>query len=246
MNFSGQTAIITGAGQGIGREIALKFAEAGANIAVCDVMEDKVAQTAELCKDKGVKSASYICDVRNADGVKETVNKILDNFGKIDILINNAGVTRDGLLMKMKVEDWEFVLDVNLKGSFNFIKACSRIMMKQREGKIVNVASVIGLIGNIGQANYSASKAGVIALTKSSAKELAKRNIRVNAVAPGFIKTAMTDRIPEDIALKMKELIPLGSFGDPASVSNAIMFLCSEYASYITGQVLVVDGGMVM
>ena len=246
MDFSGNVALITGAGQGIGRDLALKFAENGADIAVCDVQEDKVSETAALCAAKGVKANSYVCDVRDFASVTDTMNKVLDNFNKIDILINNAGVTRDGLLMKMSEQDWDFVLSVNLKGSFNFTKAVSRIMMKQRKGAIVNIASIIGIIGNVGQANYSASKAGVIGLTKTSAKELAKRNIRVNAVAPGFIKTAMTERIPEDIAGKMKEQIPLGYFGEPANVADAVMFLASEYSSYITGQVLVVDGGMVM
>ena len=246
MNFSGKVALITGAGQGIGREIALKFAQCGANVALCDVQEEKVKETSSLCSDKGVSANYYICDVSKEESVRETVNKILDNFSKIDILINNAGITRDGLLMKMSEEDWDVVLKVNLKGTFNFTKAVSRIMMKRKSGAIVNIASIIGIIGNIGQANYSASKAGVIGLTKSSARELAKRNIRVNAVAPGFIKTAMTEKIPEDIAARMKSQIPLGYFGEPSSVADAVLFLSSGYASYITGQVLVVDGGMVM
>ncbi|MBN1522007.1 MAG: 3-oxoacyl-[acyl-carrier-protein] reductase [Candidatus Aureabacteria bacterium] len=246
MDFSGRIALITGASQGIGKEIALKFAEKGADVALCDVQEEKVKETADLCREKGVTSSYYICDVSSEESVRETVNKVLDNFSKIDILVNNAGVTRDGLLMKMSEQDWDLVLKVNLKGTFNFTKTLSRIMMKQRKGCIVNIASIIGIIGNVGQANYSASKAGVIGLTKSSAKELAKRNIRVNAVAPGFIKTAMTEKIPEDIASRMKEQIPLGYFGEPGCVADAVLFLCSEYSSYITGQVLVVDGGMVM
>jgi 3-oxoacyl-[acyl-carrier protein] reductase len=246
MDFSGQTAIITGAGQGIGREIALRLAGAGAHAAVCDVQEEKVRETAELCRQKGVNSQYYLCDVRNSGSVQDAANKILDDFKKIDILINNAGVTRDNLILRMSDEDWDLVLDVNLKGAFNFTKAVYRIMMKQKEGKIVNIASVIGLMGNAGQANYAASKAGIIGLTKSTAKELAKRNIRVNAVAPGFIRTAMTDKLPADVADKMKEMIPLGVFGAPENVADAVMFLCSQYASYITGQVLVVDGGMVM
>ena len=246
MDFSGQTVLITGAGQGIGREIALKFADAGADIVIFDVQEDKLNETVELCRQKGVSSSGFICDVRNTQSVQEAVNNALDNFKKIDILINNAGVTRDGLLIKMAEEDWDLVLDVNLKGTFNFTKAVSRIMMKQRKGCIVNISSVIGLMGNAGQVNYSASKAGVIGITKSTAKELSKRNIRVNAVAPGFIKTAMTEKIPEDIATLMKKQIPLGYFGEPESVADAVMFLSSKYASYITGQVLVVDGGMVM
>ncbi len=246
MDFKGNLVLVTGAGQGIGREIALRFAEKGADVAIVDVQEEKLKETAAVIEEKGVKVQWVVCDVREEESVVDGVNKILDNFGRIDILINNAGVTRDTLLVKMKQEDWDFVIDVNLKGTFNFTKAVAKDMMKKRKGSIVNIASIIGIIGNAGQANYSASKAGVIALTKTSAKELAKRNIRVNAIAPGFIRTAMTDKLPEEVKNRMKSLIPLGVFGEAKNVADAALFLCSEYASYITGQVLVVDGGMVM
>jgi 3-oxoacyl-[acyl-carrier protein] reductase len=193
----------------------------------------------------GRKAWGYGADVSNAASVDETVEKILADAGKVDILVNNAGITRDGLLMRMSEADWDAVLDINLKGTFLFTKFVSKQMMKQRSGAIVNVASIIGLIGNAGQCNYSASKAGVIALTKSVAKELASRNIRANAVAPGFIKTKMTDKLPEDIQKKMLDAIPAGRFGEPEDVANVALFLASGESAYVTGQVLSVCGGMV-
>ncbi len=185
-------------------------------------------------------------DVRSADAVQEVTDAISKDFGHIDILVNNAGITRDTLMMRMSEEDWDAVLDVNLKGTFLFTKAASRIMMKQRSGAIVNIASIIGLIGNAGQCNYSASKAGVIALTKSAAKELASRNVRVNAVAPGFIRTKMTDALSEDVRQQMLNAIPMSRFGEPQDVARVVSFLASDASAYMTGQVLTVSGGMVM
>lgn len=185
-------------------------------------------------------------DVTDYAKVEEAVNKILDKFAKVDILVNNAGITKDNLLMRLTESDWDAVINVNLKGTFNCTKAASKVMVKQRSGKIINIASIIGIIGNAGQANYSASKAGIIALTKTSAKEFASRNINVNAIAPGFIQTEMTAKLPEEIKQKMKEAIPLNRFGSPEDVAAVCVFLASEDANYITGQTIVVDGGMVM
>jgi len=185
-------------------------------------------------------------DVTDYAKLTQGINKILDKFKKVDILVNNAGITKDNLLLRMGDAEWDAVLNVNLKGTFNCTKAVSRLMIKQRYGKIINVASIIGIIGNVGQANYSASKAGIIALTKTAAKELASRNINVNAVAPGFIQTEMTGRLPEDLKQKMQEAIPLGRFGGPSDVAAVCVFLASEESSYITGQTIIVDGGMVM
>ena len=247
MNLDGRVAIVTGGRRGIGRAIANLLAVQGADIVLGDREPDEAEIAAkEIAEATGRRAQGCFVDVSDVDSTQAMVRCALEDFGRVDILVNNAGITRDTLILRMSEQDWDFVLSVNLKGSFNFTKAVCRPMMKQRKGAIVNIASIIGIIGNVGQANYSASKAGVIGLTKTSARELAKRNIRVNAVAPGFIKTAMTDKIPEDIAGKMKEQIPLGCFGEPASVADAAMFLASEYSSYITGQVLVVDGGMVM
>ena len=245
--LKGKVAVVTGAAQGIGKAISNILADNGADIALCDVNIEKVTETAkEIAEKKGVKTASYKLDVSNSQEVEETVNKILDNFNKIDILINNAGITRDTLLVRMSESDWDKVLNINLKGAFLCTKAVVRHMMKQRSGKIVNLASVIGIIGNAGQSNYSASKAGVIGLTKSAAKELAGRNVNVNAVAPGFISTAMTDVLPEEVKNKMLELIPLKRFGTAEDVANVVLFLVSESSSYLTGHVIEVDGGMVM
>ena len=193
----------------------------------------------------GRKAEAEELDVTDYSKVQNTVNKILDKFKKIDILVNNAGITRDSVILKMSETDWEAVIKVNLTGTFNCTKAVSRVMLKQKAGKIINIASIIGLIGNIGQANYSASKAGIIALTKTTAKELASRNINVNAIAPGFIQTQMTERLPQEIKARMLNEIPLGRFGSPKDVAGACLFLASEEANYITGQTVVVDGGMV-
>ncbi|MDP2940917.1 MAG: 3-oxoacyl-[acyl-carrier-protein] reductase [Candidatus Omnitrophota bacterium] len=246
MRLEGQVALITGAARGIGRAIALYFAGEGADIAVADVNTADAENTCREIQALGRKSIALEMDVTDYVQVEEAVNKILDKLGKVDILVNNAGVTRDNLLVRMSQAEWDTVLNINLKGTFNCIRAVSRPMIKQRRGKIVSIASIIGLIGNPGQANYAASKAGIIALTKSAAKELASRNINVNAVAPGFIQTEMTAKLPEELKEKMKQAIPADKFGTPEDVAAACLFLASEEASYITGQVIVVDGGMVM
>ena len=243
--LNGRIAIVTGAARGIGQAIAVKLASEGADIALCDVEKDWLTETAGLIAAMGRRVECFAVDVSNGVAVQTAVDQISEKFGKIDILVNNAGITRDTLLIRMSEEDWDKVLAVNLKGAFLFTKAVARPMMKQRAGAIVNVASIIGLIGNAGQCNYAASKAGLIALTKSVAKELAARNIRANAVAPGFIKTKMTEKLTEDIQKKMLEAIPLGRFGLPEDVANVVLFLASDAASYVTGQVLTVCGGMV-
>jgi 3-oxoacyl-[acyl-carrier protein] reductase len=242
----GKTALVTGAGGGIGKATALLLAESGADVAVCDLNKEAVEATEKEILALGRKSHSYTVDVSNSAQVQEMIKEIIADFSKIDILINNAGITRDNLLMRMKDEDWDLVLSVNLKSVYLLSKAVSRHMIKARSGNIVNVASVIGVIGNTGQANYAASKAGVIGLTKSLAKEFASRNITVNAVAPGFIKTAMTDKLSEEVKSKMLEGIPLGFLGETTDVAKVIRFLVSEDARYITGQVIHIDGGMVM
>lgn len=247
MLLKDKVAIVTGGAQGIGKAISMRLAGEGANIAVCDINEQAAAQTAaEISSSKGVKAIGCKVNVVQSKDAEECVNKILDNFGRVDILINNAGLTRDGLLVRMKEEDWDLVLSVNLKGTFNFTKAVARPMMKARSGKIVSIASIIGLIGNIGQGNYAASKARIIGFTKSVARELAPRNVNVNAVAPGFIDTQMTKVIPEDIQKKMLENIPLGRMGTPDEVADTVLFLASDLSRYITGQVITIDGGMVM
>jgi len=246
MRLKDKVALITGGARGIGRAIALLFAKEGAHIVIGDVdlrEAEKTCLDIEAC---GRKSLALQVDVVDYAKVEETVNKILDKFGKVDILVNNAGITKDQLLLRMSEAEWDAVLNVNLKGTFNCIKAVSKVMIKQRQGKIISIASIIGIIGNSGQANYSASKAGIIALTKTAAKELATRNINVNAIAPGFIQTEMTAKLPEDLKQKMKEAIPLGKFGSPDDVASVCLFLASQEANYITGQTIVVDGGMVM
>ncbi|MFH0763125.1 MAG: 3-oxoacyl-[acyl-carrier-protein] reductase [Candidatus Omnitrophota bacterium] len=246
MRFKDKVVLVTGAGRGIGRAIALAFAKEGADIAVGDINKADADKACADIEAMGRRAISLEMDVTGPENVAAAINKILDKFSKVDILINNAGITKDNLILRMSQEQWDAVLKVNLSGSFNCIKAVSRPMIKQRSGKIVNIASIIGIIGNAGQANYSASKAGIIALTKTAAKELASRKINVNAVAPGFIETEMTARLPEELKNKMKEAIPLGRFGSPGDVAGACMFLASEGADYITGQTIVVDGGMVM
>lgn len=246
MDLKGKVAIVTGGAQGIGKSIATQLAQAGANIVIADVVEEVAKSTAQEISQKGNEAISIKVDVSSLSSVEEMVKKTLDKFGRIDILINNAGITRDALVMRMKEEDWDLVLDINLKGAFNCIKTVSPIMMKQKSGKIVNIASIVGIIGNIGQANYSASKAGLIALTKTCAKELASRRINVNAVAPGFIQTSMTERLPAQVKEKLSSQIPFGEIGKPEDVASAVLFLVSEKASYITGEVIRVDGGMAM
>jgi 3-oxoacyl-[acyl-carrier protein] reductase len=246
MRLENKVALVTGAAQGIGREIALTFASEGADIVVGDINLEKAIKTQADIEALGRKALALELDVTDYTKLTQGINKILDKFKKVDILVNNAGITKDNLILRMGDAEWDAVISVNLKGTFNCTKAVSRLMLKQRYGKIINVASIIGIIGNAGQANYSASKAGIIALTKTAAKELASRNINVNAVAPGFIQTEMTARLPEDLKEKMQEAIPLGRFGSPGDVAATCVFLASEEASYITGQTIIVDGGMVM
>jgi 3-oxoacyl-[acyl-carrier protein] reductase len=242
---AGKKAIVTGAARGIGQAIAVRLAEEGADVALCDLQSDWLQETASRVRALGRRAECLAVDVGRAEDVQNAVAQVEKAFGRIDILVNNAGITKDGFLARMTEQDWDAVLNVNLKGTFLFTKAVSRVMMKQRGGSVVSVASIIGLIGNAGQCNYAASKAGVIALTKSVAKELASRKVRANAVAPGFIRTRMTDQLPEDIRKKMLEAIPLGRFGVPEDVANVVVFLASDAASYVTGQVLTVCGGMV-
>jgi 3-oxoacyl-[acyl-carrier protein] reductase len=243
--FDGKVALVTGAARGIGQATALKLAAGGADLALCDVQVEWLAETKEKVEALGRRAEVFTMNVADSAAVTQAVSDVEKAFGRIDVLVNNAGITRDGLLMRMGEEDWDAVLDINLKGAFLCTKAVSRIMMKQRSGAIVNVASIIGLIGNAGQGNYSASKAGLIAFTKTVAKELAARNIRANAVAPGFIRTKMTDALTEDVQQKMLDAIPLKKFGEPEDVANVIAFLASDEAAYVSGQVLTVCGGMV-
>lgn len=246
MRLKDRVSLITGAGHGIGKEIALTFAKEGSDVIVCDVDLEAAQNTQKEIEAIGCCSLSFKVDVTKLSEVEEMVNLILDKFSKIDILVNNAGITKDNLILRMSEEDWDKVLSVNLKGAFNCTKVISRNMLKKRYGRIVNVASIIGIIGNAGQANYAASKGGLIALTKSLAKEFASRNINVNAVAPGFIQTPMTEKLPQDYKKQMLENIPMGKFGKPEDVAKVCLFLVSSESDYITGQVVVVDGGMTM
>ncbi len=246
MKLKDKVALITGGARGIGQAIAMTFAKEGADIVVADVNLEVAQKTASEIEALGRKALALEMDVTDYAKVEEGVNKILDKFGKVDILVNNAGITKDNLILRMSESEWDAVINVNLKGTFNCIKAVSRPMIKQRSGKIVSIASIIGLMGNAGQANYAASKAGIIALTKTVAKELSSRNINANAVAPGFIQTEMTAKLPEAVKAKMLEAIPLAKLGTPLDVANVCLFLASEEANYITGQVITVDGGMVM
>jgi len=243
----GQTALVTGASRGIGRAIALALGGAGVKVAVNYAGNAEQAQkVVEEIKALGSEAFAVQADVSDAEAVQNMVKQVIDVFGSLDILVNNAGITRDGLLMRMKEEDWDAVLNTNLKGVFHTTKAVARQMMKQKRGKIINVASVVGIIGNAGQANYVAAKAGVIGLTKSAARELAPRNIKVNAIAPGFIETDMTENLPEETKRAMMAQIPLARFGKPEDVAGVALFLASSASDYMTGQVLCVDGGMVM
>lgn len=246
-SFEGLAAIVTGGGRGIGEAIAKRLAAEGARVAVVSRTEANAARTADAINAAHPDAARpYAVDVADFQAVQELADLILRDFGKIDILVNNAGVTRDGLSMRMSSEDWDVVVDTNLKGAFNFIRAIQRPMAKQRSGRIINIASVVGLTGNAGQANYAASKAGLVGLTKSIARELAGRGVTVNVVAPGFIETDMTAVLPESIRTAVVEKIPLARFGAPEDIAAAVAFLAGREAAYITGQTLVVDGGMVM
>ncbi len=244
MEFKGQTALVTGSARGIGRAIAEALAKKGADVAIADINPDEAAQTAQEIARLGVKTMPVRLDVSNSGEVIKTFEAIVKEFGRLDILVNNAGITKDGLLMRMKEEEWDAVMNVNLKGSFLCAKEAVKIMAKQRFGRIVNIASVVAFMGNAGQANYSASKAGIVGLTKTIAKEYASRNITSNAVAPGFITTAMTDVLPENVKEEMKKAIPLSRFGTIEDVAQAVVFLASN--GYITGQVIHVNGGMYM
>jgi 3-oxoacyl-[acyl-carrier protein] reductase len=246
ISLSGKTAFVTGAARGIGREIALRLAEAGADVAICDLDITSAEATANEVRAKGRKSIAVVGDVSKESDVEAMMTSVVDAFGKLDILVNNAGITRDGLVIRMKESDWDLVLNVNLKSAFLCSREALKIMMKARTGKIVNIASVVGLMGNGGQANYSASKAGLIGLTKTLAREFAGRSITVNAVAPGFIKTAMTDKLSDKEKEKLSSQIPMQKLGMPSDIADAVLFLASDLSAYITGQVLTVDGGLVM
>lgn len=240
-----QIVLVTGGSRGIGRAIALAYAEAGCHVAVNFASSpEKAAEVVAEIEAKGVKAIAVGCDVSNDEQVSQMIETIETDLGPIDILVNNAGITKDGLLIRMKDEDWDQVLDINLKGTYLCTKHVGKKMLKRKKGNIVNVTSVVGLTGNAGQANYSASKAGVIGFTKSVAKEFASRNIRVNAVAPGFIETDMTGKLPEEVIEQYKKTIPLGRMGKAEDVAKVVLFLSSEGSEYITGQVIAVDGGM--
>jgi 3-oxoacyl-[acyl-carrier protein] reductase len=246
IDLNGKRAIVTGAARGIGREIARVLAGAGAVLALLDLLEEDLRRVAEEIEERGGRILAIPVNVADHDAVQQAIQGVIAEYGGVDILVNNAGIVRDGFLLRMKEDQWDAVLEVNLKGAFNCTKAVLKTMMKQRSGRIVNVASVVGLAGNAGQANYAASKAGIIGFTKSAAKELASRGITVNAVAPGLIETDMTASLSDDMKQKALELIPLGRSGTPGDVAGAVLFLVSPLADYITGEVLRVDGGMVM
>ena len=243
--FDGKVAIITGSARGIGKSVARLFAEQGAQVVIADILQEEIDATVHEFTSKGLKAVGSQCNITSEEEVELFMKDIYQQFGSIDILVNNAGITADNLIIRMKKNDWDKVLNVNLTGTFICTQKAARFMMKQRHGKVVNVSSIIGFIGNAGQANYAATKGGIIAFTKSVAKELASRNINVNAVAPGFIQTAMTDALPEEIQQKYLENIPIKRFGTPEDVGKLVLFLSSEDADYITGQTIIIDGGMI-
>lgn len=244
--MNGHTAVVTGGGRGIGKAISIAFAKRGVNVVVVDVNEDIAKETASELQGYGIKSIAMKADVSNSSDVATIFENAVKTFGKVEILVNNAGITKDALLLRMKEEDWDQVININLKGTFLCSKEAVRIMSKNRYGRIVNIASVVAFIGNPGQANYSASKAGMVGLTKTIAKEYASRGITVNAVAPGFITTAMTESLPENVKQEMLKSIPMNRFGSVDDVANAVLFFASPESGYITGQVIHVNGGMYM
>ena len=243
-DLSGKTALVTGAARGLGRCIAESLAAAGAKVACIDVNTESLGDTVATIRSAGGVAEAIACDVTQSDRVGETVSEVIKLWGALDILVNNAGITRDNVIVRMKDEQWDSVLNINLRGTFLLTRAAARPMMKARSGRIINIASVSGLMGNPGQVNYSASKAGVIGLTRTVARELASRNVTVNAVAPGFIATDMTAALGEEILQEVRKQIPLGRMGDPQDVADAVLYLASEAASFITGHVLTVDGGL--
>lgn len=245
--FEGKVALVTGAGKGIGKEIALELARGGAKCVINYASSAAGAESvAEEIRAMGSEAMTYKCDVSDADAVQKMITDVMEQYGRIDILVNNAGITKDGLMLKMTEADFMAVLDINLKGAFNCMKAVTKPMMKQRYGRIINITSIVGIIGNAGQVNYAASKAGLIGMTKSAARELASRNITVNAVAPGFIETDMTDVLPDSVKEQLLAQIPMKKLGQTGDIANAVCFLADEKVSYITGQVLQVNGGMAM
>jgi len=246
ISLKDKVAVVTGGARGIGRAVVLRLAEAGADVVVSDILLEAAEATAAEVKALGRKSLAVATDVSKLDQTEQLIDGVIKEFGRVDILVNNAGITRDNLLMRMDEKDWDAVIAVNLKGTFNGIKAVTRLMVKQRSGKIINMASVVGVMGNAGQANYAASKAGVIGLTKSAAKELGGRGIQVNAIAPGYIETDMTKDLPPAAKEAFLSIIPLKRPGLPQDVADAVLFLSSPLSDYVSGQVLHVDGGMVM
>lgn len=247
VSLKGKSALVTGAGRGIGACIAMRLAEAGADIGVSDIdMPTAEATAKEIAEKYGVKAVALQANVSSEDEVKAMIASFTEAFGGIDILVNNAGITKDGLIMRMKESDWDAVLNVNLKSAFLCSKAVTRTMLKQGSGRIINIASISGVIGLPGQANYSASKAGMIGLTKALAKELASKSVTVNAIAPGFIRTAMTDKLSEEVVKGYEDAIPMSRMGEPADIANSVLFLASDLSGYITGQVIGVNGGLAM
>ena len=245
-SLEGKTALVTGASRGIGKAICLKLAAAGANIAGMDIDPQPLAETAESVRQEQVQFMELTANVCVLAELEQAVDSVVEQFGSLDIMVNNAGITRDNLMLRMTEEEWQQVISVNLTGVFNGVKAASRVMLKQKHGSIINMASVVGIMGNAGQANYAASKAGVIGLTKAAAREVAKRGVRVNAVAPGYIVTRMTENLADDAKAALQQQIPLRRLGQPEDVAEAVLFLAGDASGYITGQVLSVDGGMAM
>lgn len=245
-DLTGRVAVVTGAARGLGRAVAEALAGAGAKVACVDIREDLLSDTVGAIRNAGGTAEPIACDVTDSEGVAQAVQKVVDLWGGLHILVNNAGITRDNLCVRMKDEDWDAVLNINLRGTFLFTRAACKPLMKSRNGRIINMASVSGVSGNAGQVNYSASKAGVIGLTKTMAKELASRNVTVNAVAPGFIATEMAAKLGEEVLEAVKKETPLGRLGEPRDIADAVLFLASEGASFVTGHVLTVDGGLTL